>query len=172
MKLLHLRQDIGPRTRRTRCGSWPVNGGRAWQLDHVDNGRNQEDAGCEHQDFSNVEAGKEKHSSHGYPQSSTRHREDCAIGTAAKIRTWNTNARLLSADRIDPKPGSQLTEPIEHVNRDYCLDRQCRSPGRKALYARVPSFKYPIPRVHTGCRFRRRNLITIKCADCRICSAL
>ena len=24
----------------------------------------------------------------------------------------------------------------------------------------------------TGCRFRRRNLITIKCADCRICSAL
>ncbi len=22
-----------------------------------------------------------------------------------------------------------------------------------------------------GCRFRRRNLITIKCADCRICSA-
>ena len=24
----------------------------------------------------------------------------------------------------------------------------------------------------TGCRFRCRNLITIKCADCRICSAL
>ena len=86
-----------------RCGSCPVNGGRAWQLDHVDNGRDQEDAGCKHQDFSNVEAGKEEHSSHGYPQSSTRHREDCAIGTAAKIRTWNPDARLLSADRIDPK---------------------------------------------------------------------
>jgi hypothetical protein len=42
-------------------------------LDHVDHGRDQEDAAREHQDFSNVEAGEEKHSAHGYPQSSTRH---------------------------------------------------------------------------------------------------
>ena len=62
-----------------------VNGGRAWQLNHVDNSGDQEDAGCEHQDFSNVEAGEEKHSAHGYPQSSTRHRQDCTIGTAAKM---------------------------------------------------------------------------------------
>ena len=44
-----------------------VNGGRAWQLNHVDNSGDQENAGCEHQDFSNVEAGEEKHSAHGVP---------------------------------------------------------------------------------------------------------
>jgi hypothetical protein len=40
------------------------------------------------------------------PSINTRHREHCAIETAAKIRTWNPDARLLSADCIDPKPGS------------------------------------------------------------------
>jgi hypothetical protein len=41
-------------------------------------------------------------------------------------------------------------------------------PGDGSTLNRVPDTK----RYATGCRFRRRNLITIKCADCRICSAL
>jgi hypothetical protein len=64
---------------------WLAASRAAWQLNHIDNSGDQENAGCEHQDFSNVEAGEEKHSAHGYPQSSTRHRQDCAIGTAAKM---------------------------------------------------------------------------------------
>ena len=76
-----------PRTRRRTAAVevGAVNSGRAWQLNHVDKSGDQENAACEHQDFSNVEAGEEKHSAHGYPQSSTRHRQDCAIGTAAKM---------------------------------------------------------------------------------------
>jgi hypothetical protein len=41
-------------------------------------------------------------------------------------------------------------------------------PGDGSTLNQVPDTK----RYATGCRFRRRNLITIKCADCRIRSAL
>ena len=53
--------------------------------DHVYKGGDQDDAGCQHQDFVKFEARDETHFPHGYPQSSTRHRVYCAAGTEAKM---------------------------------------------------------------------------------------
>ena len=53
--------------------------------DHVYKGRDQDDAGCQHQDFVKFEPRNETHSPHGYPQSSTRHRGYSTSGTEAKM---------------------------------------------------------------------------------------
>jgi hypothetical protein len=42
-----------------------VNGGRAWELDRVDDGGDQNDAGSQHQEFRNFEARDERRSAHG-----------------------------------------------------------------------------------------------------------
>jgi hypothetical protein len=71
-----------------------------------------------------------------------------AIETGRLLRAASSGPRGVGRFRPRSKrrEGSGKSRLGQHVNRDYCHDRQCRSPRRKALYARVPSIKYPTPR--------------------------
>ena len=90
------------------CRGWPKHRG---QLDHVDAARSRRQWQRSGGRWLQASAVQRHRSWEGkalfawVPSISTRHREDCAIENAAKIRTWNPNARLPSADCIDLKPG-------------------------------------------------------------------